>query len=42
MGFKYKKENNRRFLMEKTEIAVARDLFLRKYEQNLLSPIPKT
>lgn len=41
IGFKYKKEDNRRALIEKHDIALSRSIFLRKYVENLTSDTPR-
>ncbi|KAJ8914218.1 hypothetical protein NQ315_003581 [Exocentrus adspersus] len=37
LGFKFKKEDNRRALIEKTAISAKRGQFLRKYQENKMS-----
>lgn len=41
IGFKFKKESNRRALVEKTNIAAMRGHFMRKYIENLKSPLSR-
>lgn len=39
-GFSYRKDDNRRALCEKNHVAAMRAVFLRKYMENLESPLP--
>lgn len=41
IGFKFKRDDNRRALMEKTTIAAQRATFLRKYQENLKLQFPR-
>uniref|UniRef100_A0A6P7G776 Uncharacterized protein LOC114338511 n=1 Tax=Diabrotica virgifera virgifera TaxID=50390 RepID=A0A6P7G776_DIAVI len=41
LGFKYRKDDNRRSLMERTNIASQRACFLRKYRENRYSASPR-
>lgn len=42
LGFKYKKDSNRRALMERSNIVTKRSQFLRKYRENKNSPVSRT